>query len=254
MLPPTLNLFDNFFVVAGAGGGVGQAVTRLLAERGAGVLCADINQDGCEAAANEAIQAGGEAVAVVMDACQPDQVSSAISTGLSKWNTLTGLVNCVGITGQTGITAEEVEVGDFRTVLEVNLVGAFVLTRAVLPVLRKAGYGRILHIASIAGKEGNAGMVSYSASKAGLIGMVKALGKEYAAIGVTINALAPAVIWTPMVEAMPEAQVDYMTQRIPMGRLGQLSEVAEMAAWIVSPAASFTTGFTFDLSGGRATY
>ena len=143
---------------------------------------------------------------------------------------------------------------DFRRVLEINLIGAFVLSQAVLGALREAGYGRILHIASIAGKEGNAGMVSYSASKAGLIGMVKSMGKEYAQEGITVNALAPAVIWTPMVEAMPQSQVDYMTQRIPMGRLGRLEEVAEMAAWIVSPAASFTTGFTFDLTGGRATY
>jgi 3-oxoacyl-[acyl-carrier protein] reductase len=116
------------------------------------------------------------------------------------------------------------------------------------------GYGRILHVASIAGKEGNAGMVSYSASKAGLIGMVKSQGKEYAESGVIVNALAPAVIHTDMVEAMPADQVRYMTEKIPMRRLGKLEECAELVAWIVSPACSFTTGFTFDLSGGRAVY
>jgi 3-oxoacyl-[acyl-carrier protein] reductase len=115
-------------------------------------------------------------------------------------------------------------------------------------------YGRILHIASIAGKEGNAGMLAYSASKAAVIGMTKVQGKEYAERGITVNALAPAVIQTAMVDAMPDAQVKYMTDKIPMKRCGTLEEVANIAAFIVSPGASFTTGFTFDITGGRATY
>ena len=118
----------------------------------------------------------------------------------------------------------------------------------------KRNYGRILHIASVAGKEGNAGMLAYSASKAAVIGMTKVQGKEYAETGITINALAPAVIKTPMVEAMPEAQVKYMTDKIPMKRCGTLDEIAHMAAFIVSPETAFTTGFTFDMTGGRATY
>jgi 2-dehydro-3-deoxy-L-rhamnonate dehydrogenase (NAD+) len=123
-----------------------------------------------------------------------------------------------------------------------------------LPVMLKGGYGRVLHIASIAGKEGNAGMLAYSTSKAAVIGLTKVQGKDYADTAVTINALAPAVIRTPMVEALPEAQVKYMTDKIPMKRCGSLEEVAAMAAFIVSPEASFTTGFTFDLTGGRAVY
>ena len=252
--PPGLDLGGSVFLIAGAGGGIGRAVTQLLSIRGASLVCADVDEEACERAVDKAVEAGGSAVAVVMDAQDPVQATSAVSIALSRWNRLTGLVNCVGITGETGINSEDVSLDDFRRVLEINLIGAFVLTQAVLRPLREAGYGRILHIASIAGKDGNAGMVSYSASKAGLIGMVKSMGKEYAQEGITVNALAPAVIWTPMVEAMPQSQVDYMTQRIPMGRLGRLEEVAEMAAWIVSPAASFTTGFTFDLTGGRATY
>jgi len=118
----------------------------------------------------------------------------------------------------------------------------------------KRNYGRILHIASVAGKEGNAGMVAYSASKAALIGMTKVQGKEYATSGVTVNAVAPAVVRTPMVDALPEAQVKYMTDKIPMKRCCTLDEVAAMAAFIVSREASFTTGFTFDLTGGRAVY
>ena len=115
-------------------------------------------------------------------------------------------------------------------------------------------YGRILHIASIAGKEGNAGMLAYSASKAAVIGLTKVQGKEYAEYGITVNALAPAVIQTPLVDAMPEVQVKYMTDKIPMKRCGTLDEAANLVAYIVSSKNSFTTGFTFDLSGGRATY
>ena len=253
-LPSALDLAGSVFLVAGAGGGIGQAVARRMAERGASLVCADVDMARCESVLAVVEAVGGRGVPVVMDVRRPDQVESAVSKASALWGRLTGLVNCVGMTGVTGIKTEEVDIGDFRTVVETNLVGAFLLTRAVLPILREAAYGRILHVASIAGKEGNAGMVAYSASKAGLIGMVKSAGKEYAQYGITVNALAPAVIWTPMIEGMPSSQVDYMTQRIPMGRLGSLDEVAEISAWIVSPAASFTTGFTFDLSGGRATY
>jgi len=136
----------------------------------------------------------------------------------------------------------------------VNFMASFFTARAVLPWMLKQKYGRILHIASIAGKEGNAGMLAYSASKAAVIGMTKVQGKEYAGTGITINALAPAVIRTAMVEALPEAQVKYMTDKIPMQRCGTLDEIAHMAAFIVSPGTSFTTGFTFDMTGGRATY
>ena len=167
---------------------------------------------------------------------------------------LHGLVNCAAITGTTGKPSHEIDVEDFDQVVRINLRGAFLLSHTTIPRMLPHGYGRILHVASIAGKEGNAGMVSYSATKAGLIGMVKAQGKEYAQTGVTVNALAPAVIRTAMVAAMPEEQVAYMTEKIPMGRCGTLEESSEMIAWIVSPASSFTTAFTFDLSGGRAVY
>ncbi len=139
-------------------------------------------------------------------------------------------------------------------VFRVNFFGSYNTARAVLPGMLRQKYGRILNIASIAGKEGNAGMMAYSASKAAVIGMTKSQGKELAETGVTVNALAPAVIRTPMVEAMPPAQVSYMTEKIPMKRCGTLDEAAAMATFIVSPDAGFTTGFTFDLTGGRATY
>ena len=163
-------------------------------------------------------------------------------------------MNCAGITGKTGIKAHEVEADDFDAVYRINLKGAFLLTKAVLPHMLKQDYGRVLHVASISGKDGNAGMQAYSATKAGLIGFVKSVGKDYAETGITINALAPAVIYTDMVAAMPEQQVKYMTDKIPMKRTGKLEEAAAMIEWIVSPECSFTTGFCFDLSGGRATY
>jgi 3-oxoacyl-[acyl-carrier protein] reductase len=139
-------------------------------------------------------------------------------------------------------------------VFRVNFFGAYHAAKAALPGMLERRYGRVLHVASIAGKEGNAGMLAYSASKAAVIGMTKVQGKEVAGTGVTVNALAPAVIRTPLVEAMPEAQVKYMTDKIPMQRCGTLAELVAMVEFVVSPACSFTTGFTFDLSGGRATY
>src|SRR5262249_42421159 len=155
---------------------------------------------------------------------------------------------------KTNVPAHQVDPDDFELVYQINLRGAFLLSQIVLPHMLNQKYGRVLHIASIAGKEGNAGMTAYSATKAGLIGLVKSMAKDYVDSNITINALAPAVIRTAMVDALPQQTVDYMTAKIPMRRCGELDEAAQMIAWIVSPACSFTTGFTFDLSGGRATY
>ncbi len=164
------------------------------------------------------------------------------------------LVNCAGITGKTGIKSHEVDLNDFQRVLKVNLLGSFITFQAVIGPMLQRNYGRILHIASISGKEGNAGMLAYSTSKAAVIGMTKVQGKEYAGTNIRINALAPAVIRTELVARMPEEQVRYMTDKIPMKRCGTLEEFAAMAEFIVSPENSFTTGFTYDLSGGRAVY
>jgi NAD(P)-dependent dehydrogenase (short-subunit alcohol dehydrogenase family) len=241
-------------IVAGAASGIGRSIAGRLAGSGASVAMADLNEAGLAQAAAELEQQGFTVMAVPTDTGQPEAVARLVKDALRRFGSVDVTVNCVGITGESGKRSHEIPLDDFDTVVAVNLRAAFVLSQAVLPVMLNQRYGRLLHVASIAGKEGNAGMVSYSATKAGLIGMVKAMGKEYAADGVTVNALAPAVIWTPLVEAMPEAQVKYMTDRIPMGRLGTLDEVAAMAQFIVSPDASFCTGFTFDLSGGRATY
>jgi 2-dehydro-3-deoxy-L-rhamnonate dehydrogenase (NAD+) len=236
-------------VVVGGAAGIGRAAAGELVRRGARIAVVDRDTDGANAAAAEL---GGSAFAA--DVTAADEVEAAVAGAEETLGRIHALVNCAGITGQTNVRSHEVAVDDFDDVYRVNLRGAFLLSRAVIPRMLPHAYGRVLHVASIAGKEGNAGMVSYSATKAGMIGMVKSQGKEYAETGITVNALAPAVIRTGLVDAMPEAQVEYMTSRIPMRRCGELAEAAEMIAWIVSPACSFTTGFTFDLSGGRATY
>jgi 3-oxoacyl-[acyl-carrier protein] reductase len=241
-------------LVVGAGSGIGRAVASHLAARGARVFCIDNDATANDAVLHEIAGRGGRAAGSTCDITEPEQVSDAVAKASEEFGRLHGLVNCAGITGETGIPSHEVSLADLHRVMQVNLYGAFLLSKTVIPLMIPHRYGRVLHISSISGKEGNAGMVAYSSSKAALIGMVKAQGKEYALTGVTVNALAPAVIRTPLVDKMPAHQVEYMTSRIPMERCGTLSEAAEMIAWIVSPAASFTTGFTFDLSGGRATY
>jgi 3-oxoacyl-[acyl-carrier protein] reductase len=211
----------------------------------------DLNEAALATAAKEV---GANAFAFTVDVTDESQVRGVIDLIGNQFGRLDILVNSAGVTGKTNIKSHEADPSDVRFVFNVNFMGSYLTARAVLPWMLKQKYGRILHIASIAGKEGNAGMLAYSASKAAVIGMTKVQGKEYAETGITINALAPAVIHTSMVEAMPAEQVKYMTDKIPMKRCGTLEEIAHMAAFIVSPGSSFTTGFTFDMTGGRATY
>ena len=241
-------------VVVGAGSGIGRAAAEFLATEGVAVGCLDRDGPAAAETARSIERKGGKALAVVADVTDERTVGPSIDRIAETLGSVQALVNCAGITGRTNIKGHEVDLADFDAVYRINLRGALVVSQAVLPRMLAQNYGRILHVASIAGKEGNAGMAAYSATKAGLIGLVKSMAKDYAETGITINALAPAVIRTPLVEALPQATVDYMTAKIPMRRCGTLEEVAAMIAWIVSPACSFTTGFTFDLSGGRATY
>ena len=241
-------------VVLGAGSGIGRATTLQLAEHGLTVFVIDRDAAGGRETATMVTKAGGKATAMVADVTADRQLRDCLDKADAAAGGLQALVNCAGITGKTNVQAHAVDLDDFDQVCRVNLRAALVASQAVLPGMLARGYGRILHVASIAGKDGNAGMAAYAASKAGLIGLVKSMAKDYATCGITINALAPAVIHTPMVAALPQATIDYMTAKIPMGRTGTLDEAAAMIAWIISPACSFTTGFTFDLSGGRATY
>jgi 3-oxoacyl-[acyl-carrier protein] reductase len=238
-------------VITGGASGLGLAIARKLISEGAKVAVCDLSKKAINAAVKEL---GKNAAGFALNVADEAQVSKVISKIGKQFGRIDILVNSAGVTGKTNIKTHEVDLENFRFVFDVNVQGSFLTARAALPWMLKNNYGRILHIASVAGKEGNAGMLAYSASKAAVIGMTKVQGKEYAENGITVNALAPAVIRTPMVDALPEEQVKYMTDKIPMKRCGTLDEIAHMACFIVSPGTAFTSGFTFDMTGGRATY
>jgi 2-dehydro-3-deoxy-L-rhamnonate dehydrogenase (NAD+) len=236
-------------VLTGAGAGLGLAIAKALSAEGTRLALLDKSESSL------AILKGAfDFEPYVVDISIEENVKRTIREIAAFFGRIDILINSAGITGITNIKSHETDSADVRKVFDVNFMGSYFTSKYAAPVMLKNNYGRILHIASIAGKEGNAGMLAYSASKAAVIGMTKVQGKEYAETGITVNALAPAVIQTAMVDAMPAEQVKYMTEKIPMKRTGTLSEIAGIALYIVSPQNSFTTGFTFDLSGGRATY
>ncbi|HWF18025.1 MAG TPA: SDR family NAD(P)-dependent oxidoreductase [Verrucomicrobiae bacterium] len=238
-------------IVTGGASGIGLAIARKLHVLGVKIVLCDLDSKKLEAARKTI---GQNCRTLCLDVTDLKAVETAVGNLVKQTGPVDILVNSAGITGITNVKSHQVDPANVDLVFRVNFFGSFNTARAVLPGMLGQNYGRILHIASIAGKEGNAGMMAYSASKAAVIGMTKVQGKELAETGITVNALAPAVIRTPMVGAMPRAQISYMTEKIPMKRCGTLEEIADMAAFIVSPEASFTTGFAFDLSGGRATY
>ena len=241
-------------IVTGAGSGIGRSAAQLIASRGAKVICIDLNQAGVDECVDQITKAGAIAESVVLDISNQKNVMEVITTLGNKHKRLDALVNCAGYPGPTGKFVEDITWNDYQKVIEVNLFGAIWLTQAVLPIMKKQKYGRIVQVASIAGKEGNPKMAPYNTAKAGLIGFVKGVAKEVAVDGITIKSLAPAVIATPINAKTAKETLDYMISKIPAGRLGEPSEVAEIIAFMGSKACSFTTGFTFDISGGRATY
>jgi 2-dehydro-3-deoxy-L-rhamnonate dehydrogenase (NAD+) len=234
-------------VVTGAASGLGRAICARFAHLDASVRGIDINKVPLE---EMKTVLGQNFIPVICDVT----IWSEVVRVFEQFPPIDVLVNSAGITGQTNLKNDETDPADVERVFRVNFFGSYHTSKAVLPQMIKRGYGRLLHIASIAGKEGTPGMIAYSASKAAVIGMTKVQGKEVAGTGVTVNALAPAVIQTPLVDALPEQLVKSMIDKIPMGRRGSLDEFVAMVEFIVSPQCSFTTGFTFDLLGGRATY
>ena len=243
------SLENQIILVTGAASGIGRQIAIDLSSRGAQVAACDKNLESLNELANQHSMSVYE-----VDFLDEKSIMDLVARVESKQGPLSAAINCVGILGKNGDKIEYLDIQDFDNVCAINLRGAVILTKAVIAGMARRGYGRILHIASISGKEGNPFLVAYSATKAGLIGMVKSVGKEYATSGVTINAMAPALIESPMSESFSEQQMTALKAKIPMDRLGKSQEVADMAAWIISPACSFTTVFTFDLSGGRATY
>ncbi len=243
---------EQTLVIAGAAQGIGKATAQLLHERGARIVALDISSEGLSSLQTELSLDKNQVHQINL--ADQDAVFSTIARVQSDHGQIHALVNSVGIVGPSGINIENISWNDFEKTLAINLFGAIWLTQAVIPSMKENAYGRIAHLASIAGKEGNPGMSPYNVSKSAMIGFVKGVAKEVASFGITVNALAPAVINTHMNANTSEETLKYMISRIPMGRLGEVDEIAQMLAFMASKACSFTTGFTFDASGGRATY
>ena len=244
-----LSLSGQTAIVTGAASGIGEGIARRLAGAGATVAVADIDLARAEAAA----AAIANSFAIHLDVTSAGSAEAMASVLLERTGRIDILVNNAGIAGPSRPLWEQAE-EDWRRVLEVNLNGVFHCCRAVLPAMREKRYGRIVNIASVAGKEGNPNMGPYSTSKAAVIGLTKSLAKEVATEGICVNAVAPAVVRTPILDQLTPEQVEYMTSRIPMRRTGRIEEIAAVVHFLASPDCSFVTGQCYDASGGRSTY
>jgi 3-oxoacyl-[acyl-carrier protein] reductase len=238
-------------VVTGAARGIGRAIAKHLLTAGAAVCLWDRAPEALTSTAHD-LTALGTVEAVTVDVTDPAAVSAAVQATRERFGGDI-LVNNAGIAGPNH-PLWEYPLEAWREVVEVNLLGTFYCCRAVVPVMLEGGYGRIINTASIAGKEGNPQASAYSASKAGVIGLTKSLGKELACHGILVNCVTPAAVETDLFQQMTPEHIAYMRSRIPMGRFGQPTEIAALVVWLASEECSFSTGGVFDISGGRATY
>ncbi len=248
----TIDLAGRTAIVTGGAQGIGHAIAERMLRSGARVMLWDINGAQLDTA-RQTLGAHGRVDTLQLDLSDEAQVAQAAQRTLTLCGSVDILVNNAGITGGNAPTWE-LDSAVWRQVVEINLIAPFLVCKAVIPLMRQAGYGRIVNIASVAGKEGNPNASHYSASKAGLIALTKSLGKELASSGVLVNAITPAAAQTPIFDSMSRQHIDYMLSKIPMGRFVQVEEIAAMAAWLASADCSFSTGAVFDISGGRATY
>jgi NAD(P)-dependent dehydrogenase (short-subunit alcohol dehydrogenase family) len=235
--------------VTGGASGLGFLTAERILQEGGRVALWDFNPSTLEKAA----QALHDVRPIEVDVSNHAQVARAAQQSRHLLGKIDILVNCAGITGATA-PVQEFPVDSWLQVINVNLNGTFYCCREVVPAMLEQGYGRIVNIASVAGKEGNPRASAYSASKAGVIGFTKSLGKELAITGVLVNSITPATFESPILEQLPQSQIDYMRSRIPMGRLGHAEECAALVCWLASEECSFSTAATFDISGGRTTY
>lgn len=248
----TLDLNGRVAVITGGAQGIGHAVAQRMLASGATVALWDIHEARV-AQARESLAAPGRVSAVTVDVSDEASVSAATQATLAQHGRVDILVNSAGITGGNAKTWE-LDPAVWREVIEVNLTGSYLTCRALVPHMIRAGYGRIVNIASVAGKEGNPNAAHYSASKAGVIGLTKSLGKELARTGVLVNAVTPAAARTPIFDSMTQEHIDFMLAKIPMGRFLEVDELAALIGWLASEDCAFSTGAVFDVSGGRSTY
>jgi 3-oxoacyl-[acyl-carrier protein] reductase len=243
------DLTGQIALVTGAGRGIGAGIAARLASAGAKIAIFDSDLGAAQSVAGEL-----KGVAVSGDIRSESDVSRAFAEVEAALGPISILVNNAGITGRTDLSWN-LSVAEYQVVFDVNALGTYLTCRAAIPGMLARGYGRIVNIASIAGKEGNPTLLPYSASKAAVIAMTKSLGKELAGKGdITVNSIAPAVIRTTMLDGMSPSTVEYMISKIPMGRTGKIEEVAALVHFLASKDSSFTTGQCYDISGGRATY
>lgn len=236
-------------VVTGGASGLGKASAARIVAEGGKVVLWDLNPDALKAAAEDV----GATHVVALDVSDADAVAAAAEESNKALGRIDILLASAGITGAT-TPVHEFPIDSWKRVVDINLNGVFYCSRAIVPYMLANSYGRIVNVASVAGKEGNPNASAYSASKAGVIGFTKSLGKELAGKGVIANSLTPATFESPILAQLPQSQVDYMRSKIPMGRLGEVDESAAMVCFMASEECSFTTASTFDTSGGRTTY
>ena len=244
-----LDLNGRNAVVTGGAAGIGLAIAQRLAASGAHVSLWD-RDDEALASATAAL---GSAHCARLDVADESQVQAALASTVQALGKVDALVCSAGITGPN-LATEDYPVAEWKQVLDINLTGVFLCNKALVPHMKKHDYGRIVNIASIAGKEGNPNASAYSASKAGVISLTKSLGKELAKTGIRVNCVTPAAVKTGMFEQMTQQHIDFMLSKIPMNRFGKVEEIAAMVCWLASEECSFSTGAVFDISGGRAVY
>jgi 3-oxoacyl-[acyl-carrier protein] reductase len=236
--------------ISGGAAGIGLAVARRLAASGARVALWDRDE---KALAEARDGLPGDVATFALDVADAEAVARVAQATAAALGGLDALICSAGITGPN-TTLAEYPVDDWKRVFDVNLHGVFLCNRAAVPLMQKKNYGRIVNIASVAGKEGNPNASAYSASKAAVIGLTKSLGKELAKTGIVVNCVTPAAVRTAIFDQMTQQHIDFMLSKIPMGRFGTVDEIASMVCWLASEDCSFSTGAVFDLSGGRATY